>query len=328
MRDSAPTVSVIIPTYNRAGQIDRAVRQVIAQDFRPIELIAVNDGSEDNTAEVLDGLRSEAEGKGVALIVVNKQNGGVSSARNAGLRVATGELIAFLDDDDTWFEGKLTQQVQNLQETGADACFCIFEEVTRNGVGMMPKDAAHLPETGKPGKFLTGEHAAHINSLVVSRVAAGRTGEFDEELRQYEDIEWITRLLCIASVANVDAALGRYEYTPGSLFHFIGLESLLGRDESNERMLLRVRERCGNEATWQDGPWRVRAERDFDLFVKHRLYAGDLDGARAAYKRAQDLLGDGVLRKAKRKMRKAWWLSLIGKRIRHPKFAAGEVISG
>lgn len=322
------TVSVIIPTYNRAGQIDRAVRQVVAQDYRPLELVVVNDGSSDNTPEVLEGLKPEAEGQDARLVVVNKENGGVSSARNAGLKVASGELIAFLDDDDTWFDGKLKRQVEAIKQAGADACFCLFEEATRNGVVMMPKDAAHLPATGKPGSFLSGEHAAHINSLMVTREAAKRTGDFDEELRQYEVIEWIVRLLCHAKVANVEATLGRYEYNTGSLYRFVGIEALIKRDVSNEIMLNHVRDRCRNEATWDDEAWRKRASRDYDEFVKHFLYAGDLAGARKMYARAQEVLGEGSLPRTKRKLRKAWWLSLIGKKLQHPKFAKGEVIKG
>ena len=90
-----PQVSIIIPTYNRADTIVRAVDSVLAQTFTDWELIIVNDGSTDNTAELLSGLDARVK-------VINQPNGGVTVARNTGLRYATGEFFAFLDSDDQW----------------------------------------------------------------------------------------------------------------------------------------------------------------------------------------------------------------------------------
>ena len=90
-----PQVSIIIPTYNRADTIMRAVDSVLAQTFSDWELIIVNDGSTDNTAELLTGLDSRIK-------IINQPNGGVTTARNTGLRHASGEFFAFLDSDDQW----------------------------------------------------------------------------------------------------------------------------------------------------------------------------------------------------------------------------------
>jgi glycosyltransferase involved in cell wall biosynthesis len=88
-------VSIIIPTYNRADTILRAIDSVLAQSFSDWELIIVNDGSTDNTAELLAGLDPRIK-------VINQPNGGVTNARNTGLRHATGDYFAFLDSDDQW----------------------------------------------------------------------------------------------------------------------------------------------------------------------------------------------------------------------------------
>ncbi len=90
-----PQVSIIIPTYNRADTILRAVDSVKTQTYTDWELIIVNDGSTDNTAELLLGLDSRIK-------VIHQPNGGVTAARNAGLRHATGDFFAFLDSDDQW----------------------------------------------------------------------------------------------------------------------------------------------------------------------------------------------------------------------------------
>lgn len=95
-----PSISVVIPTYNRAATVGAAIRSVLAQDSPPDEIIVVDDGSTDRTEEVLAEF-------GDALQVLRKPNGGVSSARNAGVRLARSEWIAFLDSDDVWMHGKL-----------------------------------------------------------------------------------------------------------------------------------------------------------------------------------------------------------------------------
>ncbi len=90
-----PQVSIIIPTYNRADTILRAIDSVLAQTYVDWELIIVNDGSTDNTSQLLVGLDSRIK-------VIHQPNGGVTAARNTGLRHATGEIFAFLDSDDQW----------------------------------------------------------------------------------------------------------------------------------------------------------------------------------------------------------------------------------
>src|SRR4030088_81439 len=105
---SAPLVSVVMPAYNVAWCIGRAVDSVLAQDFRPCELIVVNDGSTDGTGALL-------ESYGAAITVINQENRGMSAARNAGIRRARGTYVAFLDADDWWLAGKLSRQVELMR---------------------------------------------------------------------------------------------------------------------------------------------------------------------------------------------------------------------
>ncbi len=95
-------VSVIIPTYNRAKTIKRAINSVKQQSFQPKEIIVVDDGSSDETAKILDSIEG--------IKVLRQENKGVSAARNAGIKIAQSEWIAFLDSDDWWFEDKLLKQ--------------------------------------------------------------------------------------------------------------------------------------------------------------------------------------------------------------------------
>ncbi len=102
-----PTVSVIIPTYQRAGFVGQAIDSVLAQTYTDYEIIVVDDGSTDNTRDVLTGY-------GDRLRVIYQENRGAGAARNTGIRAAQGRYIAFLDDDDLWFPHKLERQIPIL----------------------------------------------------------------------------------------------------------------------------------------------------------------------------------------------------------------------
>src|SRR6266540_1479939 len=93
-KSKMPSVSVVIPTYNRASLLREAIDSVLNQTFNDLELIIVDDGSTDNTEEVVHSFTDHR------LMYLKQQNEGASSARNAGIQAATGEFIAFLDSDD------------------------------------------------------------------------------------------------------------------------------------------------------------------------------------------------------------------------------------
>src|SRR5215831_9468158 len=104
-----PIVSVVIPTYNNARFLPEALDSLLGQTYRDFELIVVDDGSTDDTLEVLKPYRH-------LIRYVRKENGGPASARNLGIRHASGELIAFQDADDIWLPDKLQLQVDYLRE--------------------------------------------------------------------------------------------------------------------------------------------------------------------------------------------------------------------
>ena len=97
-RSGILNISVILPTYNNGKYIERAVNSVINQEVEELELIVINDGSTDNSAEILEDLA----GKHSCIRVITQENRGVSAARNAGLDAASGEFVDFLDGDDTF----------------------------------------------------------------------------------------------------------------------------------------------------------------------------------------------------------------------------------
>jgi glycosyltransferase involved in cell wall biosynthesis len=115
---SNPLVSVIIPTYNTEKFIGEALNSVFSQSYRPIEVIVVDDGSTDNTEDIVKNYQTSKTSKTneTNLIYIYQENGGRASARNTGIRAARGKYVAFLDSDDLWTPGKVKKQVGIMEE--------------------------------------------------------------------------------------------------------------------------------------------------------------------------------------------------------------------
>jgi glycosyltransferase involved in cell wall biosynthesis len=114
-------VSVIIPTFNRGWILKEAVDSVLAQDYKGFELIVVDDGSTDNTSEILASYGNDIR-------VLFQENKGVSASRNRGIAETSGQFIAFLDSDDLWLPQKLSTQVEFYNQM-PDALICQTEEI-------------------------------------------------------------------------------------------------------------------------------------------------------------------------------------------------------
>src|SRR5262245_12005814 len=108
-----PKITIIIPTFNREAFITRAVDSALAQSFKDHEIIVIDDGSTDNTKAVLKCFGSKIH-------YIYQKNAGVSTARNTGIKSATGEWIAFLDSDDEWKHAYLARQIERLN--GSEIC--------------------------------------------------------------------------------------------------------------------------------------------------------------------------------------------------------------
>jgi glycosyltransferase involved in cell wall biosynthesis len=197
-----PIVSVVIPAYNAAWCLGRSVESVRAQTFRDFELIVVDDGSTDGTGAVLAALDGEIR-------VVRKPNGGLSSARNAGIAAAEGRYVAFLDADDWWLPEKLARQVE-LMEARPELVFCSTTTAVRTPEGRMLPDWRCGEGSGTLLEriFAANAHVAGSGSAVLARREAfARTGGFDESLRSLEDIDMWMRLASLGEYACIDAPL-------------------------------------------------------------------------------------------------------------------------
>ncbi len=211
MPETLPRVSVIVPAYNAAWCVGRAVDSVLAQTWRDFELIVVDDGSRDGTAEILAGY-------GAAVRVVSKTNGGLSSARNAGIAAARGEYVAFLDADDWWLPGKLERQVA-LLDSRPSLLFCSTTTLVFTPEGRRLADwccgaekRPALQSTALQSIFAANAHVAGSGSAVMARREAfARAGGFDESLRSLEDIDMWMRLAALGGYACIDEPLTAIE---------------------------------------------------------------------------------------------------------------------
>ena len=211
---NAPKVSVILPTYNREPLLPRSIHSVLCQTFTDFELLIVDDGSTDNTAEVVAGFVDPR-----VRYLRLEQNAGVSNARNTGIREARGELIAFQDSDDEWLPGKLARQVEFLHRTpDAALVFCSLVRVD------MTAPIARV----KPGVRLPADYDSFLRELLkvnfiwtqtwLVRTAVLRNGlSFNPVMRRGEDWDLALRIARKFRVAHLPEALVLAHVTPGSL---------------------------------------------------------------------------------------------------------------
>jgi len=197
---SKPLVSVIIPTYNRGWILKEAIDSVLAQDFKDYELIVVDDGSNDNTREILNTYGEQE------IIVFRQANKGVSAARNRGIAEAGGQLVAFLDSDDLWLPRKLSRQV-DFFNLNPDAVINQTEEIwIRNGVRVNPKNR-HRKPSGMIFERSLGLCLVSPSAVMIRKTLFDVVGAFDENLPACEDYDLWLRISCRYPVDFIDTPL-------------------------------------------------------------------------------------------------------------------------
>ncbi|MEE8553185.1 MAG: glycosyltransferase [Desulfobacterales bacterium] len=195
----SPLISVIIPTYNRGWIINEAIDSVLAQDYINFELIVVDDGSTDNTHDILDSCHNN-------FLVLRQNNKGVSAARNRGLAAASGRLIAFLDSDDFWLPQKLSRQVDFFQ-SNPDALICQTEEIwIRNNVRVNPKKR-HKKPSGMIFEPSLSLCLVSPSAVMIKKNLFEEVGLFDETLPACEDYDLWLRVSCRHPVHLIDTPL-------------------------------------------------------------------------------------------------------------------------
>ena len=199
-----PLVSVVIPTYNRLEATERAARSVLAQTHGALELLVIDDGSTDGTAERVKAIADPR------LRVVRQPNGGVARARNRGLREARGAYVAFLDSDDAWAPEKLARQIAALEAAPARVGLCTTGAEIRPDRGPPEIRCPEIRGDAFAALLLRNLVHAPTSCILIRREVAEAVGGFDPRLPAIEDWEWLQRAARLYDVEAVDEPLTIY----------------------------------------------------------------------------------------------------------------------
>lgn len=235
-----PLVSVIIPVYNGERYLAQTIESVLAQTYRPVEIVVVDDGSTDGTAVIAQSYQD--------IRYIHQENQGHGRARHVGVRASRGEFLAFLDADDVWAPEKLHVQVEYLQR--------------HPHVGYVICNMRNVPEPGQPRpawltEELLGEIPAYIPSaLVVRRTVVEQIGDFDARYRRANDVDWHLRARDAGIVmANVDRLLLYRRVHSSNLTHDRGVGTAAATElfQALKASVTRKRERgTGTESARED----------------------------------------------------------------------------
>lgn len=222
MPPKSPLISVIVPVFQVAKYLDQCIASIVAQSYHNLEIILVDDGSPDECPVICDAWRAQD----TRIKVLHQANEGLSCARNAGLKIATGELIGFVDSDD-WLESEMYEKlVKALLETGADLAVCRFQ---REKDGALP---IRLPEKPSVKKIVIHPDDAlktlllwdnnMIANCVWNKLYRRKLIEGIKFLEKqlYEDVPWTAQVIGSAnSCVCLDTVLCHYRQREGSLAH-------------------------------------------------------------------------------------------------------------
>jgi cellulose synthase/poly-beta-1,6-N-acetylglucosamine synthase-like glycosyltransferase len=218
-----PLISVVIPTYNRTNQTFAAVESVLAQTYTDVEVLVVDDGSKDDSGQVVERFVALKAAEGHRVRFFSQPNQGASVARNTGIAKAQGEYIAFLDSDDVWLPEKLQMQMDALQQLGADCGVCFTDARLVNDAGL---DVSSFEAHGKHYRQLMGidpeARAAlarsfagfWVSSLLVRSDIVRKVGGFTTDISFVEDRDLHFRLSLVTSVAYVNKPLIQTDRNP------------------------------------------------------------------------------------------------------------------
>ena len=210
-----PKVSVIIPAYNAQAYLPETIDSVLAQTYSDYELIVVDDGSKDRTVSIVKQYQTMYPEK-IKLIL--KENGGPASARNLGVKAASGEYIAFNDADDLWLPSKLEKQI-NLFEKLAPHVGLVYNKSKKfdnDGIWTLPEKFIKIPVKGWIYKDLLKDNMIPNQSVIVRKKCFDEVGLFDESPKvvSSEDYDMWLRIAMKYEVSFIDEVLSLYREHP------------------------------------------------------------------------------------------------------------------
>jgi glycosyltransferase involved in cell wall biosynthesis len=218
-----PRVSIVIPTYNRASIVRRAIDSVLAQTFDDLEILVVDDGSTDDTRAALAGYPERVR-------TIHQENGGPAAARNHGMRLARGEYIGFLDSDDAYLPRNVEAHLRRFEECPeAGLVYCGIEILDKDGQRLWdllpkPEDRGLVLERLIRYNFITS------STVLMRRAAMEFAGEMNTSLWFAEDWYYWLRVASRFPIEFVDEVLVRYQRSAVSLSHGTAIATIAERN--------------------------------------------------------------------------------------------------
>jgi glycosyltransferase involved in cell wall biosynthesis len=234
---SGPLVSVILPVYNRAGWVARSIDSVLAQTYRQLELLVIDDGSTDDTLRVLAGFGSRIE-------VLRQTHAGAEAARNLGLARARGEFIAFIDSDDVWYAERLSRQLPLFDSEAVGLVFgnAALVDYRRRPPRRLKRtffDGVR-PSRGRVLEDFARGCFVPLSSVVARRRCFAEKGGFTVGRVAADYLKWL-EISASYEFAYVPEPVFEYAIHPGGISHRL-LETLEDRAEAFTDMLARNRD--------------------------------------------------------------------------------------
>lgn len=270
-----PLVSIVIPTYNYGAHIAEAIESCLRQTYANLEIIVVDDGSTDNTAEVVAALSTAHPGR---IRYLNQDNAGAAVARNRGMVEARGAFVTFLDSDDLLTPDAIEVRLRVLQEN-PDIGVVLTEKYNRYGdrLEYKPRHRKHIVSDRLYELMLTSGMSSAVTTSLV-RIELARRFRFPENIRTGQDTAYLAKLLfhakaCILAQPTLECRYHegslRQRYQPGDTHPRLALISAIFDDPLYGGAL---------------EPWRGRFSSTIYLFIYKELYkAGRFEEARRYY---------------------------------------------
>lgn len=213
---SMPTFDVIIPAYNAAHFLPSALDSVIAQTYTDWRILLVDDGSKDNTPELIAGYKEQLGDK---LVYIRQANAGLPAARNAAIRHGASEFIALLDADDIWLPRRLESTLQRFRESpGAGLAYGFVSRIDATGKLLDTFDRRSTHAEGRIARYIYMRSLdLPCPTLTYRRSCLDQVGLFDETLRASEDRDLCIRVAAVSEVVLVQEVIALYRLSAQSM---------------------------------------------------------------------------------------------------------------
>ncbi len=280
-----PLVSIIVPAYNVSDYIGEALASIFIQDFDDYEVIIVDDGSSDipQLEKALAPYRDRIN-------YIRQNNRGVAAARNTALRAARGELIALLDADDLWLEGKLSEQLEFMKSGGYDM---VYADALLFGDAPWPEGTTFMDRSPSNGEvsilgLLDNQVTPVVSTVIMRKDVVEKVGNFDDDRTLVEDYDlWLRMVGAGARIGYQKKVMAKYRYRSDSIsstrikLHESALRVL---QKTKRGMQLNAVETEALDRTAQRLETIVMLERGKDAIV-----SGEVEAARAILLKAKEM---------------------------------------